>query len=188
MIKLFVILFSFISFYGYSKTKPEAFLINYKTISNDTIDEITVSSSKLERYKIYLEDCNEIVKDTITQTGFLEFDTIRVVSVPESKLFSGKSIIKSVEISQGIANIIVVDTIWNDLEAPEYRSTWEYYVLAKHPIPISNEPIFDYSDKILVFRQKVYVWKKRKPLIFDEWDKFINNKKSSRKFQSEQYF
>jgi len=188
MSKLYIFLFLFVSFYGYSKTKPENYLDKFQMISGDTIDEITVSSTKQERYKLYLEDCNEIVQDTITQTGYLEFDTVRVVSIPESKLFSGKTIIKSIEISQGIANIVVVDTVWNDLEAPEYRSTWEYYVLAKHPIPISDQPIFDYTDKILVFRQKVYIWKKRKPLIYSEWDKFINNKKSTRKFQSEQYF
>jgi hypothetical protein len=188
MARLFFILLLFVSFYGFTKSKPDIYLNRYQIISKDTIAEIVVSSTKLERYKIYLNDCNEVVKDTITQSGFLAFDTIRVFSIPENKMFSGKAIISSIEISKGIANIVVVDTVWNDLEAPEYRSNWEYYILAKHPLPISNDPFFDYSDKILVFRLKIYTWKKRKPLLFNEWDKYIINKKSSRRFQNDQYF
>ena len=45
--------------------------------------------------------------------------------------YLGKPIIKSLIISKELANIIVMDTIWNLIEAPEYRSTWEYYVLCQ---------------------------------------------------------
>ena len=85
-------------------------------------------------------------------------------------MYFNKPVIKSVQISNGIANIIVADTIWNVIEAPEYRSAWEYYVLAKNQMPKSNIINPDYSNKIMVFRMKVYTWKKRKPLTFEGWD------------------
>jgi hypothetical protein len=156
-------------------------------ITNDTIPEVIVSGTKKERYKIYLNRCNEIVKDTILQTGYLNFDTMRVSSIPLNKIYFGKIIIKSVQISKEMANIVLQDTIWNLIEAPEYRSTWDYYVLAKHPMPIRKIVDFDYSNKIIVKRPKVYSFKRSKPLLFNDWDKYINNK-SYRTSTPEQYF
>lgn len=176
-----------ISFYAFTNTKPQIYLNNDITITNDTIPEIIVSSTKAKRYTIYLNYCNEIVKDTILQTGYLNFDTLRVTSIPVNRLYFGKPIIKSLEISKELANIIVMDTIWNLIEAPEYRSTWEYYVLAKHPMPIKKIVEIDYSNKIIVSRQKEYTMKRSKPLPISDWDKYINNK-SGRNSTTEQYF
>ena len=103
-------------------------------ISNDSIEEVTASPTIEESYQIYLNDCNTIVKDTIRESGYINFDTIRVTSIPEDMIYFNKPVIKSIQISEGIANIIVADTIWNIIEAPEYRSTWEYYELAKNPM------------------------------------------------------
>jgi len=167
----------FISVCVTSKTKHQSLLNDDCKISKDTIEEDTVSLTKEERYKIYLNDCNTIVKDTIRESGYINFDTVRVSSIPEDMTYFNKPVIKSVQISVGIANIVVADTIWNEIEAPEYRSTWEYYVLAKNPLPKSNKINPDYSNKIIVFRMRVYTWKKRKPLIFKEWDNYISNKK-----------
>lgn len=175
MTKLFIIVMLFVSVCAAAKTKYQSFLNDDYSISKDTIEEVTVSLTKKERYKIYLNDCNTIVKDTIRESGYINFDTIRVTSIPEDMIYFNKPVIKSVQISIGIANIIVVDTIWNVIEAPEYRSTWEYYVLAKNPMPISNKIHPDYSHKIIVFRMRVYTWEKRKPLSLKEWDKYINN-------------
>ncbi|MDP3181171.1 MAG: hypothetical protein Q8M67_05120, partial [Bacteroidota bacterium] len=99
-------------------------------------------------------------------------DTIRVTSIPEDLIYFNKPVIESIQISKGIANIIVADTIWNVNEIPEYRSTYDYYVLGKNPMPIPNKIKPDYSNKIIVFRMRVYTWKKRKPLIFKEWDQY----------------
>jgi len=188
MTKLFIIVILFVSVCATAKTKHQSFLNGVYRVSNDSIKEAIVSLTKEESYKIYLNDCNTIVKDTIRESGYINFDTIRVTSIPEDMIYFNKPVIKSVQISNGIADIIVADTIWNVIEVPEYRSTYDYYVLAKHPIPISNQIIPDYSDKIIVFRMKVFTWKKRKPLILKEWDKYINNKKSSRNSINEQYF
>lgn len=160
---------------------------NDNTITSDTIPEVIVSSAKSERYKIYLKYCNELVIDTILQTGYLDFDTLRVPSIPVNKLYFGKPIIKSLQISKELANIIVMDTIWNLIEAPEYRSTWEYYVLAKHPMPITKIIEIDYSNKIIVSRPKEFTMKRSKPLSISDWDKYINNK-SNRNSPTEQYF
>ena len=82
-------------------------------MTGDTIPEIVVSTNKTEGYKIYLNHCNELVIDTILQSGYLDFDTLRVVSIPANQLYFGKMIIKSLQISKDLANIIVQDTIWN---------------------------------------------------------------------------
>lgn len=178
----------FISFFANAKSKYELNLNDDYRFTKDTIEEVTVSLTKEERYQLYLKDCNTIVTDTIQESGYLNFDTIRVSAIPENMTYLNKPVIKSVQLSKGIANIIVADTIWNVIDAPEYRSTWEYYVLAKNPMPISNKIQIDLSDKIVVFRMRVYTWKKRKPLILKDWDKYINNKKPSRNSLNEQYF
>ena len=177
--KLFIIVLLFVSVCATAKTKHQSFRNDDYRISKDTIEEDTVSQTKEERYKIYLNDCNTIVEDTIRESGYINFDTIIVSSIPEDMIYFNKPVIKSVQLSNGIVNIIVADTIWNVIEAPEYRSTWEYYRLAKNPIPISKKINLDYSKKIIVFKMRVYTWKKRKPLILKEWDKYINNEKSS---------
>jgi hypothetical protein len=180
-------------FYTLTNTEPQIYLNKDNTFTNDTIPEIIVSSKKTssskkaELYKIYLSYCNEIVKDTILQTGYLKFDTLSVSSIPADKIYLGKPIIKSVQISNDLANIVLADTIWNLLEAPEYRSSYDYYVLAKHPVPIRKIVYFDYSDKIIVKRPKVYTFKRSKPLLFNDWDKYINNK-SYRTSTIEQFF
>lgn len=188
MPKLLITTILLISFYAFTNRKPQIYVNNDNMITNDTIPEIIVSSSKAKRYKIYLNYCNEIVKDTILQTGYLNFDTLRVNSIPMNKLYFGKPVIKSLQISKELANIIVMDTIWNLIEAPEYRSTWEYYVLAKHPMPPVKKIVeIDYSNKIVVSRLKEYLMKRSKPLPISDWDKYINNK-SSRNSTTEQYF
>lgn len=186
--KTLITIILLISCYAFTNRKPEIYVNKEKSITNDTIPEIVVSSAKAKRYKAYLDHCNEIVKDTILQTGFLNFDTLRVNSIPVNRLYFGKPIIKSLQISKELANIIVMDTIWNLIEAPEYRSTWEYYVLAKHPMPPAKNTVeIDYTNKIIVSRPKVYLMKRSKPLPISDWDKYINNK-SSRNSPTEQYF
>jgi len=185
--KLLITIILLISFYAFTNMKPQIYLNNDNTITNDTIPEIIVSSAKAKSYKIYLNYCNEIVKDTILQTGYLNFDTLRVNSIPVNKIYFGKPVIKSLQISKELANIIVMDTIWNLIEAPEYRSTWEYYVLAKHPMPVKKIVEIDYTNKIIVTRLREYMMKRSKPLPISDWDKYINNK-SSRNSPTEQYF
>lgn len=174
MRKLFVILMLFISGYATAKTMHQSFLDGVFRDAIDTIEEVKVTLTKEESYEIYLNDCNTIVKDTIRESGYINFDTIRVTSIPEDMIYFNKPVIKSVQLSNGIANIITTDTIWNVIEAPEYRSTWEYYVFTKNQMPKSNKIDPDYSNKIIVFRTKVYTWKKRKPLTFKEWDTNIS--------------
>jgi hypothetical protein len=174
MKKLFIILILFISVWANAKTKYPSFLNGASRVSIDTIKEVTASLTKKESYEIYLNDCNTIVKDTIRESGYINFDTIRVSSIPEDMMYFNKPVIKSVQLSNGIANIIVADTTWNVIRAPEYRSTWEYYILAKNQMPKSNKINPDYSNKIMVFRMKVYTWKKRKPLTFEDWDANIS--------------
>lgn len=178
MAKLSIIVMLFISVCATAKTKHQS-LLNGVTVSIDTIEESTLPLTKEESYELYLNDCNTIVKDTIRQSGYISFDTIRVSSIPEDRIYLNKPVIKSVQLSGENAIIIVADTIWNEMEAPEYRSTWEYYVLAKNPMPESNTINSDYSNKNIVFRMTVYSWKKRKPLSSVEWDKYINNKNYS---------
>lgn len=185
--KSLIIIMILISFYAFANKKPQIYINNDNLISHDTIPEIVVSSKKAEKYKFYLNYCNELVKDTILQTGYLDFDTLRISSIPVNKLYFGKLIVKSVQISKELANIIVMDTIWNLIEVPEYRSTWDYYVLAKHPMPISKIIEIDYSDKIIVSRPKEFTMKRSKPLVFSDWDKYINNK-TDRTSPTEQYF
>jgi hypothetical protein len=177
----------FISFCAFTNKKPLIYANNNSLITQDTIPEIIVSSKKEGGYTVYLNYCNEIVIDTILQTGYLDFDTLRVSSIPENKLHFGKPIIKSLQISKELANIIVMDTIWNLIEAPEYRSTWEYYILAKHPMPVKETVEIDYSNKIVVTRLKEYMMKRSKPLPKSDWEKYINNK-SGRNSTTEQYF
>jgi hypothetical protein len=165
MTKLLIIFILFISVCANAKTKHQSFLTGIHNVSNDS-NEIE------ESYKIYLNDCNTIIKDTIRESGYINFDTIRVTSIPEDHIYFNKPVVKSVQISNGVANIIVADTIWNVIKAPEYRSSWDYYVLAKNPIPISNRINPDYYNKKIVFRMKVYSWKKSKPLIYKEWDQY----------------
>jgi hypothetical protein len=185
--KLLITIISLLSFYAFTNINPQISVNNDNMITNDTIPEIVVSSAKADRYNIYLNHCNEIVKDTILQTGYLDFDTLRVPSIPVNKIYFGKPVIKSLQISKELANIIVMDTIWNFIEAPEYRSTWEYYILAKHPMPTKKIVEVDYSNKIIVSRQKEYTMKRSKPLPISDWDKYINNK-SGRNSPTEQYF
>jgi hypothetical protein len=185
--KLVITIIVLISFCAFTNKKPLIYVNNNKVITNDTIPEVIVSSAKAKRYKVYLNYCNEIVKDTILQTGYLNFDTLRIASIPVNKIYFGKPIIKSVQISKELANIIVMDTIWNVIEAPEYRSTWEYYVLAKHPMPITKIVEIDYSNKIIVTRLREYLMKRSKPLPISDWDKYIYNK-SGRNSPTEQYF
>ena len=193
MTKSLIIIVLYFAFYTLTDTAPQIYLNKKKTLLADTIPEIVVTSKKTESnkktdlYNIYLNYCNEIVKDTILQTGYLKFDTLIVSSIPTNKFYFGKPIVKSFQISKEIANIVLADTIWNLLEPPEYRSTSDYYVLAKHPVPIRNIVFFDYSDKIIVTRPKVYSFKRSKPLIFDDWDKYIINK-SNRTSTNEQFF
>jgi hypothetical protein len=187
MPKSLITIILLISFYAFTNKNPEIYLNNDNSISNDTIPEIIVSSKKEGGYTVYLKYCNEIVIDTILQTGYLDFDTLRVSSIPENKLHMGRPIIKSLQISKELANIIVMDTIWNLIEAPEYRSTWEYYILAKHPMPAKEIVEVDYSNKIIVTRLKEYLMKRSKPLPKSEWEKYINNK-SGRNAPTEQYF
>jgi hypothetical protein len=187
MPKSLIIIILLISFYAFANKNPQIIVNNDNTTTNDTIPEVIVSSAKAERYKIYLNYCNQIVKDTILQTGYLNFDTLRVSSIPVNKLYFGKPVIKALQISKELANIIVMDTIWNIIEAPEYRSTWEYYVLAKHPMPVMKIVEIDYTNKIIVTRLKEYLMKRSKPLPISDWDKYINNK-SGRNSPTEQYF
>ena len=187
MPKLLITIMLFISFCAFTNRNPHVYVNKNNTITNDTIPEIIVSSTKADRYKIYLNYCNEIVKDTILQTGYLDFDTLRVPSIPVNMLYFGKPIIRSLQISKEIANIIVMDTIWNLIEAPEYQSTWDYYVLAKHPMPIIKIDKIDFSNKIIVSRPREYTMKRNKPLLISDWDKYINNK-SNRNSPTEQYF
>jgi len=187
MPRILITIVLLISFYAFTNRKPQISVNNDNMITNDTIPEIIVSSTKALRYKIYLNHCNEIVKDTILQTGYLDFDTLRVSSIPVNKLYFGKPVIKSLQISKELANIIVMDTIWNLIEAPEYRSTWEYYVLAKHPMPAKKIVEIDYTNKIIVSRLREYAMKRSKPLPISDWDKYINNK-SGRNSPTEQYF
>jgi hypothetical protein len=177
----------FISVCAFTNKNPLINVTKDKLITQDTIPEIIVSTKKEGGYTVYLKYCNEIVIDTILQTGYLDFDTLRVSSIPENKLHMGKPIIKSLQISKELANIIVMDTIWNLIEAPEYRSTWEYYVLAKHPMPAKEIVKVDYSNKIIVTRLREYLMKRSKPLPKNEWEKYIKNK-SGRNSPTEQYF
>jgi hypothetical protein len=185
--KSLIIIMLFISVCAFTNKKPLTDGTRDITITQDTIPEIIVSSKKEGGYTVYLKYCNEIVIDTILQTGYLDFDTLRVSSIPENKLHLGKPIIKSLQISKELANIIVMDTIWNLIEAPEYRSTWEYYILAKHPMPAKEIVKVDYSNKIIVTRLKEYLMKRSKPLPKNEWEKYIKNK-SGRNSPTEQYF
>jgi hypothetical protein len=187
MPRLLVTIILLISIYAFTNRVPQIIVNKDITITNDTIPEVIVSSAKAERYKIYLNYCNQIVKDTILETGYLNFDTLRVSSIPVNKLYFGKPVIKALQISKELANIIVMDTIWNIIEAPEYRSTWEYYVLAKHPMPVMKIVEIDYTNKIIVTRLKEYLMKRSKPLPISDWDKYINNK-SGRNSPTEQYF
>ncbi|MFA5327366.1 MAG: hypothetical protein WC384_06215 [Prolixibacteraceae bacterium] len=187
MTKSLIFILLFASLCAFSKTKPLVFRNECNTSTQDTIPEIVVQISKSERYKIYLKDCNEVIMDTILQTGYIKFDTIRVSSIPSNNMYSGKTIIKSLKISKDITNIIVADTVWNELGTPEYRSSWNYYVLANHPIPASSKKSPEYSHKIIVSRPKVYAWKKSKPLDFNEWTKYIYSKPTRTKTK-EQYF
>ncbi len=192
MSKLLIIIILLVAFCAFTNKKPQN-PVKGNAITSDTIPEVIVSSpkrtsnSKSDRYKIYLKYCNEIVIDTILQTGYLNFDTLRVPSIPVNKLYFGKPIIKSLQLSKELANIIVMDTIWNIIEAPEYRSTWEYYVLAKHPMPVKEIVEIDYTNKIIVTRLRGYMMKRNKPLPISDWDKYINNK-SNRNSPTEQYF
>jgi len=185
--KLLIIIILFISFCAFTSKKPLPDVNKDNMITQDTIPEIIVSSKKEGGYTVYLKYCNEIVIDTILQTGYLDFDTLRVSSIPENNLHLGKPIIKSLQISKELANIIVMDTIWNLTEAPEYRSTWEYYILAKHPMPVKEIVEIDYSNKIIVTRLRKYMMKRSKPLPKSDWEKYIQNK-SSRNSRTEQYF
>jgi len=187
MPRLLITIILLLSIYAFTNKKPLIYVNNDNVISSDTIPEIIVSGSKSDQYKNYLDYCNEIVIDTILQTGYLNFDTLRVPSIPENMLYLGKPIIKSLQISEEIANIIVMDTIWNLIEAPEYRSTWEYYILAKHPMHIKKIVEIDYTNKIIVYRLRAYMMKRSKPLPKSDWDKYIKNK-SSRDSPSDQYF
>lgn len=192
--KSLIITLLIISLCAFTNKKPKIYVNKDNLITNDTIPETIISSKKAivsnkkaKLYKIYLDYCNEIVVDTIQQTGYLVFDTLRVSSIPVNKLYFGKPIIKSVQISKEIANIIVMDTVWNLIEAPEYRSTWEYYVLAKNPIPKTKTIDIDYSNKIIVSRPKEYPMKRSKPLVFRDWKKYIY-KKTGRISPAGQYY
>jgi len=193
MTKSLIIIMLYFAFYTLTDTEPQIYLNKDNTLRIDTIPEIVVtskkteSSKKTELYNIYLNYCNEIVKDTILQTGYLKFDTLIVSSIPANKIYFGKPIVKSFQISKEIANIVLADTIWNLLEPPEYRSSADYYFFTKLPVPIRNIVFFDYSDKIIVTRPKVYAFKRSKPLLFNDWDKYINNK-PNRTSTTEQFF
>ena len=183
--KSLIITLLFISLCALTNKKSNIYVNKDNLIANDTTPEPIISSKKAivsnkksKLYKIYRDYCNEIVVDTIQQTGYLVFDTLRVSSIPVNKLYFGKPIINSVQISKEIANIIVIDTVWNLMEAPEYRSTWEYYVLAKNPIPKTKKIDIDYSNKIIVSRPKEYTMKRSKPLVFSDWKKYIYKKTS----------
>jgi hypothetical protein len=155
----------FVSVCANAKTKHQSFQPGIYRISSDSI-------GIEESYQVYLNDCNTIVKDTIWESGYINFDTIRVTSIPGDLLYFNKPVVKSVQISNGVANIIVADTIWSVIKPPEYRSSWDYYVLAKNPMPVSNKINQDYHNKKIVFRMKVYTWKKRNPLSFNEWEQY----------------
>ena len=185
--KLLIIAILYAVTCGFTASKPDTIDAKYQQITSDTIPEIIVSSKKVDRYNIYLNFCNELVLDTILQSGYLNFDTLRVASIPENQLYFGKIVIKSLQLSKELANIIVMDTIWNKIEAPEYRSTYDYYVLAKYPMPPPKEPDLDYINRIFVFRPKVYSLKRSKPLPYNDWEKYINNK-SNRTSTTDQYF
>lgn len=184
--KLLLIMVLFSILCAFTNSRPDFYINKYPRSTNDTIQEIVVSG-KTERYKIYLNYCNELVIDTILQSGYLNFDTMRVASIPVSSFYLGKTIIKSLQITKDLANIIVMDTIWNLLEAPEYRSTYDYYILAKNPLPPKKTDNFDYSNKVIVFKPKVFTLKRSKPLPYNDWDKYINNKQN-RRTTIEQYF
>lgn len=192
--KLLIITLILISLSAFTNKKPKIYVNKDNLITNDSTPETIISSKKAivsnkksKLYKMYLDYCNEIVVDTIQQTGYLVFDTLRVSSIPVNKLYFGKPIIKSVQISKEIANIIVMDTVWNLIEAPEYRSTWKYYVLAKNPIPKTKRIDIDYSNKIIVSRPKEYPMKRSKPLVFRDWKKYIY-KKTGRISPAGQYY
>ncbi len=185
--KLLIIVILYTTICGFTPSKPDTISTKYQQITSDTIPEIVVSSKMVDRYKIYLNHCNELVFDTVLQSGYLNFDTLRVTSIPENQLYFGKIVIKSLQLSKELANIIVMDTIWNLIEAPEYRSTYDYYVIAKHPMPPLKAPDLDYFNRIFVFRPKVYALKRSKPLPYNDWDKYINNK-STRTSTTDQYF
>ncbi|MFY9151393.1 MAG: hypothetical protein WAO52_05230 [Prolixibacteraceae bacterium] len=174
-------------FYAFTTRKPIINILDYSRITNDTIPEVVVSSKKTERYQLYLKSCNELVSDTILQTGYLNYDTLRVATIPANQLYFNKIVIKSLQISKDLANIIVMDTIWNEIEAPEYQSYYDYYIIAKYPMPPRKTDNFDYSNKIIVFRPRIYTLKRSKPLPYNDWDRFINNK-PTRVSTSEQYF
>lgn len=182
---IFTVLFSILC--AFTSGKPDFYINKNHRTTNDTIPEIVVSGTKTGLYTIYLNYCNELVIDTILQSGYLNFDTMRVASIPVNSLYFGKTIIKSLQLSKDLANIIVMDTIWNLLEVPEYQSTYDYYILAKHPMPAKKSDDFDYSNKIIVFRPKVFTLKRSKPLPYNDWDKYINNK-PNRRTTTEQYF
>ena len=185
--KLLIIPVLYIAICAFSVNRTNLIASNSFRMTGDTIPEIVVSTNKTEGYKIYLNHCNELVIDTILQSGYLDFDTLRVVSIPANQLYFGKMIIKSLQISKDLANIIVQDTIWNAIEAPEYRSTYDYYVLAAYPMPEPKKIEIDYTNKIIVFRPRVYTLKRSKPLPYNDWDRFINNK-PTRTSTTEQYF
>ncbi len=187
MAKLLTIILLFASLCALSKTAPRGCLNACIAITTDTIPEIVVQISKSDRYNIYLKDCNQLITDTILQTGYIQFDTIRAKTIPANPTYFGKRIVKAVQLSVEIANIVVADTVWNEINAPEYRSSWNYYFLAHHPMPEVKLPDFDYSDKIIVKRLREYTWKKSRPLDFNDWEKYIYNK-PVRTSQKENYF
>lgn len=187
MTKLLILIVLFLSFCSFTITKPLINLNERHTITQDTIPEVLISLTKKERYKLYLNDCNTVVQDTILQSGYLKFDTIRLQSIPENEIYLGKVIVKSIQVSNDFANIITRDTVWNEIGIPEYRSTYNYYVLAKHPLPIKKITEIDFWNKIMVSRLMAITWKKSKPLLYNDWEKYINNK-SNRSSTTEQYF
>lgn len=88
---MFIVVMLFVSVCATSKTKHQLFLIDDYRISKDTIEEVTASLTKEERYKIYVNDCNTIVKDTIRESRYINFDTIRVTSIPEDMIYFNKT-------------------------------------------------------------------------------------------------
>ena len=78
-----------ISFCAFTNRKPQICLKGNTVLTNDTIPEIVISSEKAKRYKTYLNHCNEIVKDTILQTGYLNFDHIENTNNPKEYALFG---------------------------------------------------------------------------------------------------
>ena len=134
---------------------------------------LVFAKSKKAEYKNYLAKCEQIIIDTVQQSGYVRFDTILVKVYPYENIFmldnAKRYITRRVPIKGKGYLIMLKDTIWSDLPALEYRSSSYYYQYPGHEVPKKPYVYKDLSKEIIVFRKAIIKSKRERPLSYKEW-------------------